>query len=194
MDTPTDAPPASLFVGNNLALDFINTCYGTGEEAQEVFTDDARVLEWLKAAEVVSPSVEIAPEGLMTRAQALRSCAWTALEAAQEGKPAEVSLINEMLAQGQPARSLVWNDEAVAFELEQHRPHHDASGLLAPIAEALVALLTSEQFVYVKQCEAHDCVLLFLDQTKSHRRRWCNMATCGNRMKVAAFRARKKGT
>ncbi|WP_422121526.1 CGNR zinc finger domain-containing protein [Providencia huaxiensis] len=45
---------------------------------------------------------------------------------------------------------------------------------------------------YIRQCEASDCVLYFLDLTKSHRRRWCSMSTCGNRMKVAAFRERKK--
>ncbi|NEJ40784.1 CGNR zinc finger domain-containing protein, partial [Rhizobium ruizarguesonis] len=37
-----------------------------------------------------------------------------------------------------------------------------------------------------------DCTLFFLDTTKSHRRRWCSMALCGNRMKVAAFRSRKQ--
>lgn len=190
----TDAPPASLFLGDNLALDFINTCYGTGAEAREVFTDDAHVLEWLMAVGVVPPSVDTASEGLMTQALALRDCARAAVEAAREGKPAEVSLINDVLAQGRPVQSLVWDDQAAAFEIEQHRPCQDAAGLLAPITESLVELLTSDRFIHVKQCEAHDCVLLFLDQTKSHRRRWCSMATCGNRMKVAAFRARKKGT
>ncbi|WP_428243533.1 CGNR zinc finger domain-containing protein [Gynuella sp.] len=44
---------------------------------------------------------------------------------------------------------------------------------------------------YVRQYEAHDCTLVFLDTTKSHRRRWCSVVLCGNRMKVAAFRSRK---
>jgi predicted RNA-binding Zn ribbon-like protein len=43
----------------------------------------------------------------------------------------------------------------------------------------------------VRKCEAHDCTLLFEDATRSGRRRWCSMALCGNRMKVAAFRARR---
>ncbi|WP_327229156.1 CGNR zinc finger domain-containing protein [Achromobacter xylosoxidans] len=33
---------------------------------------------------------------------------------------------------------------------------------------------------------------MFHDKTKSHRRRRCSMALCGNRMKVAAFRSRQK--
>ncbi|CAI8905665.1 MULTISPECIES: CGNR zinc finger domain-containing protein [Pseudomonas] len=60
------------------------------------------------------------------------------------------------------------------------------------MAESLVGLVTNDKFEFVRQCEAHDCVLLFHDLSKSHRRRWCSMATCGNRMKVAAFRSRNK--
>ncbi|WP_371263350.1 MULTISPECIES: CGNR zinc finger domain-containing protein [unclassified Pseudomonas] len=55
-----------------------------------------------------------------------------------------------------------------------------------------MGLATNDKFEFVRQCEAHDCVLLFHDLSKSHRRRWCSMATCGNRMKVAAFRSRNK--
>nr|WP_254214234.1 CGNR zinc finger domain-containing protein [Burkholderia multivorans] len=36
-------------------------------------------------------------------------------------------------------------------------------------------------------------MLWFLDRTKSHRRRWCSKALCGNRQKVAAFRRRHNG-
>jgi predicted RNA-binding Zn ribbon-like protein len=60
------------------------------------------------------------------------------------------------------------------------------------VAESLVGLVMNDKFESVRQCEAHDCVLLFHDLSKSHRRRWCSMATCGNRMKVAAFRSRNK--
>ncbi|MFL9673349.1 CGNR zinc finger domain-containing protein [Pseudomonas sp. NFACC42-2] len=60
------------------------------------------------------------------------------------------------------------------------------------MAASLVGLVTNDKFEFVRQCEAHDCVLLFHDLSKSHRRRWCSMATCGNRMKVAAFRSRNK--
>jgi predicted RNA-binding Zn ribbon-like protein len=35
-------------------------------------------------------------------------------------------------------------------------------------------------------------VLLFLDTSRSHTRRWCSMEQCGNRSKVAAFNARSR--
>src|SRR4029450_5586490 len=44
----------------------------------------------------------------------------------------------------------------------------------------------------VRRCAGPTCVLLFLDVSKSGRRRWCDMAVCGNRAKVAAHHARAR--
>jgi predicted RNA-binding Zn ribbon-like protein len=67
-----------------------------------------------------------------------------------------------------------------------------AEGLLAPVAEAAADLLVNGDFELVRKCEDRECVLWFYDRTKSHHRRWCSMASCGNRNKVAAFRQRKE--
>ncbi|HIC14689.1 MAG TPA: CGNR zinc finger domain-containing protein, partial [Gemmatimonadetes bacterium] len=37
----------------------------------------------------------------------------------------------------------------------------------------------------IRQCASEDCIYWFLDTSKSGRRRWCSMARCGNRAKVA---------
>ncbi|WYX19210.1 CGNR zinc finger domain-containing protein [Achromobacter xylosoxidans] len=79
-----------------------------------------------------------------------------------------------------------------SFKAVRPRRLDDAAGMLEPVARAIVELLTDTPLALVRQCEAHDCTLMFHDRTKSHRRRWCSMALCGNRMKVAAFRSRKK--
>ena len=62
--------------------------------------------------------------------------------------------------------------------------------LLQPLAEAIADLVCNEDFRLIRTCEGKACVLLFLDKTKSHARRWCSMALCGNRAKAAAHRAR----
>lgn len=98
-----------------------------------------------------------------------------------------------MLQAGRAAEALQWDDASASFKVVRRRRHDDAAGFLEPIAQAVVRLLTDTQLELVRQCEAHDCTLMFHDKTKSHRRRWCSMAVCGNRMKVAAFRSRKKG-
>jgi predicted RNA-binding Zn ribbon-like protein len=46
----------------------------------------------------------------------------------------------------------------------------------------------------LRRCANHDtCVLMFLDTSRSHTRRWCSMELCGNRSKVAAHDARSRG-
>lgn len=54
---------------------------------------------------------------------------------------------------------------------------------------ALSDLLTSEAAERVEACPGQGCGWLFLDT--SGRRRWCQMAVCGNRAKQAAFAARR---
>lgn len=64
--------------------------------------------------------------------------------------------------------------------------------MLQPIAWSIARLLTEENLGLVRNCEGPTCTLLFLDRTKSHKRRWCSMAVFGNRAKAAAHRARAK--
>jgi predicted RNA-binding Zn ribbon-like protein len=102
-------------------------------------------------------------------------------------------VVNHVLERGQPGVELMWDADTRRFTMARRLRKPDAPGLLAPVAEALTRLLTEVDLELVRQCEGDHCTLLFHDITKSHRRRWCSMAGCGNRMKVAAFRARRKG-
>jgi predicted RNA-binding Zn ribbon-like protein len=61
---------------------------------------------------------------------------------------------------------------------------------LAPIAWAMAALVEQGRRVEIKRCANPRCVLYFRDRSRAHRRRWCSMAVCGNRMKVAAHTRR----
>src|SRR5262249_319245 len=63
---------------------------------------------------------------------------------------------------------------------------------LAPVAESVAELLSHADFDLIRHCEGGQCVLWFYDRTKAHRRRWCSPQFCGNRAKVAAFRARAR--
>ncbi|ADB34888.1 protein of unknown function DUF1470 [Kribbella flavida DSM 17836] len=51
-------------------------------------------------------------------------------------------------------------------------------------------LLTGPSRTHVRECPGDGCGWLFLDPRG--RRRWCSMATCGNRAKVRAHAARTK--
>ncbi len=66
----------------------------------------------------------------------------------------------------------------------------EASALLATLARQAVYLFGSDAVKSIRQCQSPTCTLFFID--KSHRgdRRWCSMAACGNRAKLAKFRGR----
>lgn len=66
---------------------------------------------------------------------------------------------------------------------------------LASVARDAVRLFAEVGFVKepgarIRHCGAPDCGLVFFDESRAGSRRWCSMATCGNRAKVRAHRAR----
>lgn len=58
------------------------------------------------------------------------------------------------------------------------------------LAQRAAELLLSPALAHLRACEADTCRWLFLDTSKSHTRRWCDMKVCGNRMKARRFQAR----
>jgi len=183
---------APLFVGDSLALDFINTEYGTGPSRRDVIAGDRDVMDWLKAVGVLSEEPKTIPRGLAKLARELRGSARELVRAAKAGACADASLVNKVLERGQHPEELRWDACRRKFQRGKRATMLDAPGLLAPIAEDLAHLLADVDLSFVRQCEGENCTLLFRDVTKSRRRRWCSMAGCGNRMKVAAFRARQR--
>jgi predicted RNA-binding Zn ribbon-like protein len=69
---------------------------------------------------------------------------------------------------------------------------NEFDSVLWPIARAAADLLASDQLPYVRACFAKTCEWFFLDTSKNHHRRWCDMTSCGNRAKVRSFYARQK--
>ncbi len=64
--------------------------------------------------------------------------------------------------------------------------------LLGSVAEAAADLLSRSDLHLLRRCGNPECVLFFYDTTRNHRRQWCAMGTCGNLMKVRAFRKRHR--
>lgn len=68
----------------------------------------------------------------------------------------------------------------------------DAELPLWALALSASDLMTSEAANRVRACDNPECRWLFLDTSKNHTRRWCDMKLCGNRMKARRFKAREK--
>ena len=65
---------------------------------------------------------------------------------------------------------------------------------LARLSDALVSELTGGHPERIRVCASGTCNWVFYDASRTARRRWCDMATCGNRAKQARHRARTKAT
>jgi len=66
-----------------------------------------------------------------------------------------------------------------------------AGRLLGRIVRSAVDVLSTEDILRVRRCAAETCCWLFLDRSRSHNRRWCEMKTCGSRQKAKAYYQRK---
>lgn len=192
LDSPA---PNWLFVADHVALDFINTAYGVGENHTDCLGSDQQVLDWLRRAGLTDEFDALPPSGrkggLLKSALALRDQARELLERRKAQLPAEVSVLNQVLALGNVHQELVWS-RGQAPVLRRHRSGSSPDAVLAPLAESIAQLMVEGDFALIRKCESSDCTLWFYDRTKSHHRRWCSMTQCGNRAKVAAFRERRK--
>jgi predicted RNA-binding Zn ribbon-like protein len=68
-----------------------------------------------------------------------------------------------------------------------------ADRVLFTIALEAGELLMSSELQRVRVCAGEGCGWFFLDRSKAGRRRWCTMASCGNRVKVRSYRERVAG-
>lgn len=56
--------------------------------------------------------------------------------------------------------------------------------MLWPVVRDAAELLIGQDPARIRLCQGANCERLFLDSSKAGRRRWCCMATCGNRAKA----------
>ena len=190
---PSSRDAQALFVADDVALDFANTRYGTGADEVECLRTDQNVLDWLKCAGVLSEfarSPMVGRPGTLVRAALdLRFAAVDCIERRKAGGTADVTLINQLLSAAPVHQRIAWK-RGQRPALQSVRTATGPAALLAPLAERIAKLLTEGDFDLIRRCGGSNCTLWFYDRTKSHRRRWCDMAICGNRAKVAAFRER----
>jgi predicted RNA-binding Zn ribbon-like protein len=64
--------------------------------------------------------------------------------------------------------------------------------VLWPVIRSAADLVTSPDISQIRECGAPDCNWLFLDRSRSGRRRWCDMSTCGNRAKARRYYSRHR--
>ena len=187
------------FVGERLCLDFINTYngYNIDPEVKEQLPTFGDFLSWLdyaqtqdrEEAEWVISFGEVDQDlrdRIMCDVRKIRKNLFEVFDAFANNRQPEmcyVAAIYETLA------------SAVMFVEPLERPKDLVGpanrvrilkplGLLYPIAHSAARLMVDNCLCYIKECDDKTCEWIFLDCSKSHRRRWCDMKSCGNRAKA----------
>lgn len=100
-----------------------------------------------------------------------------------------IKKINRHLQASQQRRSLYWTSSVFALQWTE------ATNTQLPIwmlAQSAADLLTDEGTALIRECANAECRWLFLDTSKNHSRRWCDMKICGNRIKARRYKAQHK--
>jgi predicted RNA-binding Zn ribbon-like protein len=196
-------PPRFDLIAGNVCLDFVNTLddrYTTPKESLETYIDlvrfdeDTQVLD-SKQVDRLFERGQADPDRaqkVLGWGKELREAIHDVFRALIDKRPvppAALARLNNYIqnASGHMRlapvkRGFEWNyDDA-----------HELESVLWPIARSAAELLASDQLCYVRACFSKTCEWFFLDTSKNHQRRWCDMTRCGNRAKVRNFYARQR--
>jgi predicted RNA-binding Zn ribbon-like protein len=198
VDTSLPIPAA-----NRLCLEFANLPLASGDPVERpIFWDE--FVDFLAAKRIISaektPYIRAlaetdpkAAQSLLNHAEQLGTALRTSFRAILKGQDIlreSVEPINQILRVTEGHDELqrdgsLWRMGFVARE-------EGLEWLLAAIARSGAELIAGGAGESLKKCANLDCRILFYDDSRTHRRRWCSMALCGNRSKVAAFARRNQ--
>ncbi|HEX6354952.1 CGNR zinc finger domain-containing protein [Actinophytocola sp.] len=181
--------------GEPLALDLVNTRPLSGDGPVDLLDTPERLASWLDLEpalqEEVGDAVPTAAD--LVAVHAVREHIDVAVHALLHGtRPPKTALRG--LTEAQRAAPAVWelDWDGAAVIATARRGGRLGVRLAARLAEAAVDLLAQPAIRRLRECEADDCVMLFLPAHP--RRRWCSPTRCGNRARVARYYHRHKAS
>jgi predicted RNA-binding Zn ribbon-like protein len=192
-------------VAGHVAIDFVNTVDNRYNPERRVdllptyaqfveFAGQNGVVNAAQARALLAATSERQAKLVLDRAIRLREALNQLFLAAISGeRPSSeaIETVNASLSEARSRRQLSWDRRDFVWRYRGF-PDQPASPLW-PIAEAAAELLSSGERARIRECSNETCRWLFLDQSKNHSRRWCDMSVCGNRAKARRFHARERG-
>ncbi|MGB2629104.1 MAG: CGNR zinc finger domain-containing protein [Candidatus Acidiferrum sp.] len=190
----SELPP---LIAGRLALDFVNTASSAHSFSWNNFIDflaNANVVNESRADRLHSlPLTEAeAATAFLHKIVRLRESLFAVFSAIVRKRAFQKSLtepINEILRVTEGHDELVQSGQL--WRLQYIAREQGLEWLLAAIARSAAELLVEGPETPVRRCANPKCRLFFYDDSRTRKRRWCSMAVCGNRQKVAAFFRRK---
>ncbi len=192
-----------LFVGEHLAIDFVNTEVLEHDELLDRFADFGDWVAWSQQAGLLTPE---AARTMLAKYAGTRE----AVRALADGRTFRATLrqMCERIYAGRRIDAAILHDVNTALGACGCQRHVERQGdgfalavlyrferpadLLMPLANAAADVLAHLDLSLIKRCKSESCQLFFYDTSKNHTRSWCSMQLCGNREKAAAHYRRSK--
>jgi predicted RNA-binding Zn ribbon-like protein len=181
-----------LWVGSHNGLDLVNTeAVDDRGDRIELVPDFVALVDWAQAAGLIDAHVAgrcrtaTAPQqrNVLAWFRTLRTCLRTVLDGTDEESSVHLdSVVGEV-----PVRL---GQTTSGLPVVADRPLEQLRLALAVTSIDATRLDRSR----VRRCANGRCILLYHDTTKNRSRRWCDMATCGNRAKASAHYHRTRRT
>jgi predicted RNA-binding Zn ribbon-like protein len=167
-------------------MEFVNTVHFEQGEVEEHLDSPAALDAFL--ADNGFGNIAAKPADLR-RALELREALRSIMLANNGGAPDAVAIesLNKAAAR---AKVVAAFDDHASWRIEPSSTGVD--GAFGRMLASVFRAMSDGSWDRVKACGNPDCRWAFYDASKNHSGRWCDMASCGNRMKARAFRERAR--
>ena len=173
------------FVCGNPALDFAATVRSRLGVPVEKFNSPESLDSWFRESGIIDGDTKCQPADL-DEAIVIREAIYSLVHAKIDGDDYDgdaLSIVND--AARRPP---------VVQQLTPHGRRTEATPAqaLSTVARHAIEVLSGPDAPLLKECANHECTRIYIDRSRGARREWCAMDPCGNKMKAAAYRARKR--
>ena len=134
-------------------------------------------------------------ERVLERAVEVRETIYRVFErvaAGEEPRPADLAQLNEAL--GEAMRHVAVAPTPGAYRWSWAGVPVSLEAPLWPFVHSAAETLVVDDRTRLKQCPGPTCGWLFLDETRSRTRRWCEPGECGNRQRARDYYARRRAS
>jgi predicted RNA-binding Zn ribbon-like protein len=188
---PISAPVGGLrFDAGSLSLNLVATVARRYKDPIERLDSPERLCAWLSG---VGLSVDGTPsDDDLARVRAFREDLNELFRSALAGTPPAAGVLEQVNAVAAAVVSQLCST-SVGVALASSSAHGELDPVLALIAADAIRIVTSNDRLELRTCQADDCQMVYLARGRRERR-WCSSERCGNRSRVAAHRARTART
>ncbi|KAF4408472.1 MULTISPECIES: ABATE domain-containing protein [Streptomyces] len=172
------------FVSGNPALDLAGTVGSRRDGPVDLLAGPADLERWVAECDGLPGRVTAGPADFES-ALSLREAVYRLALDRVLGRPFDPGSLDTVnAAAAGPVPAVELGDAGV-------RVTGDITAALCHVARSGIAVL-ADPGACLKECGRTDCTRIYLDRSRGARRTWCGMEACGNRVKAAAYRARRR--